>query len=308
MNRQIKDDQSNSMIMIQWLLCHLGWNRQLGDGGFFADEWLVKSWNTMCWYGSKLDGGLVVSKICSAVNPNNYLMDAAATKLVQDTSTVAPQMLRRAKVILPLASAVAWLPPLPRRDPVTAGRPTATQGRVITPIRCEVTIADQFLVEDMLQFGLVDVEVRSMALKKLEQLKQSERTWLGFGDGAKIAGKAAGVCLAAAYSPYLVLGKLGFGATGIAAGSMAASSQGTAVAAGSWFAWAQSTAATGLGFWKLGAASAGTFTFIRGATQGKCEREEWTDKYLLMTLVDQGLVDYEMRNLMLSKLQMRSRL
>eukprot|EP00434_Breviolum_minutum_P012293 symbB.v1.2.010835.t2/scaffold683.1/size173061/8 len=186
---------------------------------------------------------------------------------------------------------------------VTAGRPTATQGRVRTPIRCEVTIADQFLVEDMLHFGVVDAEVRAMALRKL---KQSERTWLKFG--AKIAGKAAGVCLAAAYSPYLVLGKLGFGASGIAAGSMAASSQGAAVAAGSWFAWAQSTAATGFGFWKLGAASAGTYTYIGGATQGKCERGEWTDKHLLMTLVDQGLVDYEMRNLMLSKLQMRSRL
>ena len=57
MNRQVKDDQSNSMIMIQfdakWLFCHLGWNRQLGDGGFFADKWQVKSWNTICGYGSK---------------------------------------------------------------------------------------------------------------------------------------------------------------------------------------------------------------------------------------------------------------
>lgn len=235
----------------------------------------------------------------SAVNP----MDVAATKLVQDTSTVAPQMLRRAKVILPLASAVAWLPPLPRRDPVTAGRPTATQGRVITPIRCEMTTSDQRLVEDMLHFGVVDLEVRAMALKKLEQRKQSERTWLGFG--GKIAG-LAGVGIAAAYAPYLVLGKLGFGATGVAAGSMAASSQGAAVGAGTWFAWAQSTAATGAGFWKLGVvSSAGTYI---GATQGKCEKEEWTDEHLLATLLYQELVDYEMRDLMQRKLQMRSRL
>ena len=215
---------------------------------------------------------------------------------------VAPQMLRRAKVILPLASAVAWLPPLPRRDPVTAGRPTATQGRVRTPIRCEVTTSDQRLVEDMLHFGVVDREVRAMALKKVEERKQSQRTWLGFG--AKIAG-LAGVGIAAAYAPYLVLGKLGFGATGIAAGSMAASSQGAAIGAGTWFAWAQSTAATGAGFWKLGVASS-VGTYI-GANQQKCEREEWTDEHVLMTLVVYGLDD-EMRNLMRRKLQMRSRL
>ena len=221
-------------------------------------------------------------------------------------------MLRRAKVILPLASAVtAWLPPtLPRRD-----RPTATQERVTTPIRCEVTTSDQRLVQDkfflsvvddqrlvqeMLRFGLVDVEVRAMALKKL---RESERTWLQFGADIAVS---AGVGIAAAYyAPYLVLGKLGFGATGIAAGSMAASSQGAAVAAGSWFAWAQSTAATGAGFWKLGTlSSAGTGTYLR-VTRG---REEWTDRQLLMTLVDQGLVDSEMRFLILSKLQTRSRL
>lgn len=210
-------------------------------------------------------------------------------------------MLRRAKVILPLASAVAWLPPVPRGDPVTAGRPTATQGRVRTPIRCEVTTSDQRLVDDMLHFGVVDLEVRAMALKKL---KQSERTWLKFG--AKIA-ESAGIGVSSVYSPYLVLGTLGFGAAGIAAGSMAAAYQGAAVAAGSWFAWAQATAMQGGGFWKLGAGSAVTYTWF-GLTQGKCEREEWTDKHLLMTLVDQGLVDYEMRNLMLSKLRMRSRL
>ena len=172
--------------------------------------------------------------------------------------------------------------------------PLAVATLMQLPVRggCEVTTSDSQLVQDALRLDVVDAEVREVALNKLHPT-----TWLK--TGSKIAG-LAGVCAATAYAPLLVLGQLGFGATGVAAGSVAASAQGAAIGTGTWFAWAQSTAATGAGFWKLGMMSS-MATYL-GVGQGDQSPGEISDKELLTAVIKEGKFDNEMRHLLRSKL------
>lgn len=193
-----------------------------------------------------------------------------------------------------VAAAGAWH--FHRPDLVCNGRPAAGPScRWFTvPARCAITTDDQRLVQDVLHFGLVDPDIRALARKKLEALDHH-------GSRSKWA-LVAGVGLAAATGPLVVLKCLGFKGATIAAGSWAAWCQPAEIATGSWFAWAQSTAATGGLFTKLGLVSSGS---TWAAWSHRTQPANKTDEELLTALVEKELVDYEVRNLLLEKLRSR---
>ena len=157
----------------------------------------------------------------------------------------------------------------------------------LEPTKCAVITADEQLVLDLLHLDLVDQEVRALAVAKLNSLDGSRR-W------ALIAGTAVVVTV----GPAALLYGLGFKGAGIAAGSWAASWQGPAIASGSWFSWAQSTAAAGAFCPKLGVLSSAA------AWLGFQDRtfKEITDRDLLLRLVKERLIDYEVRNVLKRKL------
>eukprot|EP00437_Effrenium_voratum_P012679 CAMPEP_0181452548 /NCGR_PEP_ID=MMETSP1110-20121109/29263_1 /TAXON_ID=174948 /ORGANISM="Symbiodinium sp., Strain CCMP421" /LENGTH=204 /DNA_ID=CAMNT_0023576833 /DNA_START=244 /DNA_END=858 /DNA_ORIENTATION=+ len=193
---------------------------------------------------------------------------------------------------------------------------------------------DERLVREAVKLGVVNDEVRQLALKKLKnkstiawavetvsdeaqlrlaQLKELYETpgvsrWLFI---------SATVAFLVTTGPVIGLKVLGFTATGVVKGSLAATIQSTfpSVTAGAWFAWAQSAAATGTAAcWKSGtllglgtwwakapkpdpAGSVGERP--KTATAWEAERDE----ELLLALVREQRVDYEMRRLLLQRMR-----
>jgi hypothetical protein len=215
-------------------------------------------------------------------------------------SSQLSNMLRQAslaKLVKPVSALVAagiWQFPTVSHKFARPEQPDSHRRWSASSVRCQVTTADERLVEDVLHFQLVDQEMRALARKKLEGLK-GNIPW-------KKVALVGGMGLGAALAPKLLLAVLGFKGSTFAAGSWAASGQPAAIASGSWFAWAQSTAATSGVFAKLGATSS-ALTVV--AT--KTKEVDMTDKELLMTLGEMGLFDYEIRNLMTKKLQCRAK-
>jgi len=175
----------------------------------------------------------------------------------------------------------------------SSGRPTTQTSRYIS---CATWFwpSDKQLIREALDGDRVTNNIRLKALWLL----------LRSGEG-KIAhwvliSAVLGVLVAA--GPVLGMKLLGFSAAGIVKGSVAAAlpSKLPLVAAGSWFAWAQSASATGaitaIGA-KLWLWSGMAFLSSGLVYQGK-RIFAMTDRQLLLTVAENGLVDEELRSML----------